>query len=244
MKRVLHRKHKLIGFIAILLAIDVFLIVSLKSPVNADKKTADYDGAANVSTSCNVVALQTKLSLQDESKTIVKQGKAKRTKEQGTKEWLDTLKTLEDQIFAHGITYSWYHPASSYEAAVSGNHHVNCAAYISWGLQRMGLLPHGTTFYISDTLHGKGANYIKNSEYFTVRYNVGHPGSAGLQPGDIVGWKTHTCVYAGKDTNGNMLWYTAGGKDVSSKNLGPRTKKYANKNITVLIRINYDKIPK
>ena len=58
-----------------------------------------------------------------------------------------------------------------------------------------------------------------------MKYNLGHPGSAGLEPGDIVGWKTHTCVYAGKDSNGNMLWYTAGGSDVSSKNLGPRTKK-------------------
>lgn len=244
MKRILKTKHKLIGFIGIILVLDLVLVGALMKPVNADRKTEDYDAAAEISTSLNVAAMQAKLTLEDESKAVIKSGKAERTKTQGTEKWLDTLETLEGQIFAHGITYSWYHPASSYESAVNGNHHVNCAAYVSWGLQRMGLLPHGTTFYISDTLHGKGASYIKNSEYFTVKYNLGHPGSAGLEPGDIVGWKTHTCVYAGKDSNGNMLWYTAGGSDVSSKNLGPRTKKYANKNITVLIRINYDKIPK
>ena len=242
MKKVLNRTNKLIWLIVVVLIIDIVLLLSILRPVNAAKKTENYDSAADVSTSCNVVALETKLSLEDQRQDIVKSGKKERAKKEGTENWLNELESMESKIFAHGITYSWYHPASSYESAISGNHKVNCATYVSWTLQQMGLLPKGSTFYISDTLHGKAASYIKNSEYFTVKYNLGTPASADLQPGDIVGWKTHTCVYAGKDSNGNMLWYTAGGGDVRSKNLGPRTKGYSGKHITVLIRINFDKL--
>ena len=148
MKRILKTKHKLIGFIGIILVLDLVLVGALMKPVNADRKTEDYDAAAEISTSLNVAAMQAKLTVEDESKAVIKSGKAERTKTQGTEKWLDTRETLEGQIFAHGITSCWYHPASSYESAINGNHHVNCAAYVSWGRQRMGLLPHGTPFYI------------------------------------------------------------------------------------------------
>lgn len=242
MKKVLNRKNKLIWLIMVILIIDIILLYSILRPVSAAKKTEAYTLAADVSTSCNVIALETQLSLKDQSKKIVKSGKKERLKTEGTENWLNELESMESKIFAHGITYSCYHPAASYEGAISGNHKVNCATYVSWSLQQLGLLPKGYAFYISSGLHGKAASYIKSSENFTVKYNVGRVSSADLQPGDIVGWKTHTCVYAGKDSNGNMLWYTAGGGDVSSKNLGPKTKKYGNKYITVLIRINYENL--
>ncbi len=242
MKRLLSHKHKLIWLIVTFLVIDLFLFASIVRPVNAAKKVEDYNVAADISTSCNVAALQAKLSLEDESQDIIKAGKKERMQKEGVESFLEELESMESKIFAHGITYSWYHPASSYESAINGKPRVNCATYVSWSLQQMGLLPKGYAFYISDTLHGKAASTIKNSDYFTVKYNVGKVSSADLQVGDIVGWKTHTCVYAGTDDNGNRLWYTAGGGDVSSKNLGPKTKKYSNKYITVLIRINWDKV--
>ncbi len=235
-------KHKLIWLIVAFLVIDLILFASIVRPVSAAKKVEDYNVAADISTSCNVAALQAKLSLEDESQDIIEEGKKERAQKAGTDSFLDELESMESKIFAHGITYSWSHPASSYESAINGKPRVNCATYVSWTLQQLGLLPKGYAFYISGSLHGKAASTIKNSEYFTVKYNVGKVSSADLQVGDIVGWKTHTCVYAGTDSNGNRLWYTAGGKDVSSKNLGAKTKKYSSKYITVLIRINWDKV--
>ena len=53
MKRILKTKHKLIGFIGIILVLDLVLVGALMKPVNADRKTEDYDAAAEISTSLN-----------------------------------------------------------------------------------------------------------------------------------------------------------------------------------------------
>ena len=103
MKRILKTKHKLIGFIGIILVLDLVLVGALMKPVNADRKTEDYDAATEISTSLNVAAMQAKLTVEDESKAVIKSGKAERTKTQGTEKWLDTLETLEGQIFAHEL---------------------------------------------------------------------------------------------------------------------------------------------
>lgn len=39
MKRILKTKHKLIGFIGIMLVLDLVLVGALMKPVNADRKT-------------------------------------------------------------------------------------------------------------------------------------------------------------------------------------------------------------
>ena len=74
MKRILKTKHKLIGFIGIILVLDLVLVGALMKPVNADRKTEDYDAAAEISTSLNVAAMQAKLTVEDESKAVIKSG--------------------------------------------------------------------------------------------------------------------------------------------------------------------------
>ena len=76
MKRILKTKHKLIGFIGIILVLDLVLVGALMKPVNADRKTEDYDAAAEISTSLNVAAMQAKLTVEDESNAVIKSGKA------------------------------------------------------------------------------------------------------------------------------------------------------------------------
>lgn len=215
----------------------VFLLVAFSPLLSGKNSFAEQykkplTAASDVVTATNIVTISESLDAEKIVKSI---------KENVKTDLLSELQDLEKRILQNGITYSWNHPAGSYEKALSGNHKVNCAAYVSWALQEMGYLPEGRNFYISDTLHGKAKSDLKNLEAegkLTIKYNVGRVKDTDLKPGDIVGWKTHTCVYAGKDENGNRLWYTAGGKDVSSKNLGPKTKGYSNKYITVLIRVN------
>ena len=229
----------------IMLVLDLVLVGALVEVVEAaDRKTEDYDAAAEISTSLNVAAMQAKLTVEDESKAVIKSGKAERTKTQGTEKWLDTLETLEGQIFAHGITYSWYHPASSYESAINGNHHVN------WrNLATVGPSENGSSASRNYVLHfrypsRKGCFLHQELRVFHREVQLGSPGKCRTGAGRYRRMEdAHLCLRR-KGFQQNMLWYTAGGSDVSSKNLGPRTKKYANKNITVLIRINYDKIPK
>lgn len=216
-------------FILALILMTIWCLFETKPALAQEASKETLTSAANVVTAANTLTIEESLLVGDVTKSV---------KAETKEAFLSELKDLEERILSHGIRYDWNHPAKSYQSAINGNHQVNCATYVSWALQEMGYLPSGKVFYISDTLHGKAASIIKNSDRFTVRYNVGRVSSVKLKPGDIVGWKTHTCVYAGKDSSGNRLWYTAGGKDIGSKNLGPRTKGYDNKYITVLIRLN------
>lgn len=239
------RKRWIDIIIILILLLTVFFTGAvLSAPVNAEEENdiGTFDAANDLATALNIAGLESQLVLDENDTELMENAEKERTKSEGQQEWLATLSTMESMCVSNHFTYSGNGPKSSYSAALHSNKKVNCAVYVSWALQRLGALPNGYAFYISGSLHGGAANYIKNSDKFTVYYNVGKPANAGLEPGDIVGWRTHTCVYAGKDANGNMLWYTAGSKDVSSKNYGPKTKGYSNKNITVLIRINYDKL--
>lgn len=115
---------------------------------------------------------------------------------------------------------------------------INCAAYISFGLQKIGILPKGTTFWLDTKIHGKGAKRLKSKAH--VAYPKKIPKNAGLKKGDICGFANapHTMVYAGKSKAGYPLWYSAGGSDVRPKNYGAKRKKsYEKKKVMVRIRL-------
>lgn len=117
-------------------------------------------------------------------------------------------------------------------------HRINCACYVSYGLQDIGILGKGKTIWLDKKIHGKGAAQIKKKA--KVVYPRKIPAKAGLKKGDICGFakSPHTMVYAGKDKAGHLLWYSAGGSDVKPKNYGPKRKKhYENKKVMVRIRL-------
>ncbi|MBQ6477519.1 MAG: hypothetical protein IJI43_03700, partial [Bacilli bacterium] len=162
------------------------------------------------------------------------------------REWINTLEATADKLIAMRAHYYGSARAHSLEA-VKKTHDVNCASYISLAMQEFGLLPKGKVIYISvdGVIKGDGADYIKKSKKVTISYPDKKASQLNLKPGDILGFdKTknpHTFAYAGKK-NGKYLWYTAGPGDVSEKNYGPKTKRYNNKIIGVVIRPKYNSI--
>lgn len=129
-------------------------------------------------------------------------------------------------------------PGTSTLAQSLKKHRINCACYVSYGLQDIGVLSKGKTIWLDKKIHGKGATQIKKKA--KVAYPRKVPAKAGLKKGDICGFAKapHTMVYAGKDKAGHLLWYSAGGSDVKPKKYGPKTKKhYENKKVMVRIRL-------
>lgn len=129
-------------------------------------------------------------------------------------------------------------PGTSTLAQSLKKHRINCACYVSYGLQDIGVLGKGKTIWLDKKIHGKGAAQIKKKA--KVAYPRKIPAKAGLKKGDVCGFAKapHTMVYAGKDKAGHLLWYSAGGSDVKPKNYGPKRKKhYENKKVMVRIRL-------
>lgn len=161
-----------------------------------------------------------------------------------------SLDRVAENLEKDHFTYSQCGGKSTYGRSKAKRRVTNCALYVSWSLQDAGVLKKGQVFWIEKggKIHGKPAVIAKNK-----KVKVLHPRKkakkAGLQKGDICGWAshTHTAVYAGKDSKGNLLWYSAG-RDGGVKKHGKwyfkasktkakvRAKRY-NGTISTVIRI-------
>lgn len=161
-----------------------------------------------------------------------------------------SLDKVAENLEKDHFTYSQCGGKSTYARSKGSRRVTNCALYVSWALQDAGVLKKGQVFWIEKggKIHGKSAVIAKNK-----KVKVLHPRKkakkAGLQKGDICGWvsHTHTAVYAGKDSKGNLLWYSAG-RDGGVKKNGKwyfrasktkakvRAKRY-NGTISTVIRI-------
>lgn len=162
----------------------------------------------------------------------------------------ESLDRVAENLEKDHFTYSQCGGKSTYGKSKAKRRVTNCALYVSWSLQDVGVLKKGQVFWIEKggRIHGKPAVIAKNK-----KVKVLHPRKkakkAGLQKGDICGWAshTHTAVYAGKDSKGNLLWYSAG-RDGGVKKNGKwyfkasktkakvRAKRY-NGTISTVIRI-------
>lgn len=150
---------------------------------------------------------------------------------------LKELKVIAHKLIKAGVKYNANHPCKSLSSALKGKR-TNCATFISFGLQEIGVLPKGKYIWLDTKIHGTGKNIIKKKA--KIAYPRKKWKQAKLKPGDICGFahKPHTMVYVGKDKNGHALWYSAGGSDVKPKNLGPKRKqKYENRTVYVRIRL-------
>lgn len=99
----------------------------------------------------------------------------------------------------------------------------NCAKYISYALQNVGMLPKGMTFYWYHTKTLKPASaktYLTNSKDWRVTYPNRVMKASELQVGDICGWHTtssqHTTAICGKTADGHFIWASGGSGDMKN----------------------------
>lgn len=150
---------------------------------------------------------------------------------------LAALKTNAAKMIKAHVKYSANHACKSLASALK-NKRTNCATYVSFGLQSIGVLPKGKYIWLDTKIHGSGSSIIRKKA--KIAYPRKSWKYAKLKKGDICGFanKPHTMVYAGKSKHGYPLWYSAGGSDVKAKNYGPKRKKsYEKRKIYVRIRL-------
>ena len=150
---------------------------------------------------------------------------------------LAALKTNAAKMIKARVRYSANHACKSLASALK-NKRTNCATFVSFGLQSIGVLPKGKYIWLDTKIHGSGSSRIRKKA--KIAYPRKSWRYAKLKKGDICGFanKPHTMVYAGKSKSGYPLWYSAGGSDVKAKNYGPKRKKsYEKRKIYVRIRL-------
>lgn len=130
----------------------------------------------------------------------------------------------------------------TYGKAVKGNKQVNCALYVSWILQRAGVLNYHSRIWLGNTVHGSGASTIRK------KYHVWHPNkkpaNTNLHVADLVGYqwgsskanKVHTMIILRYD-NGRPVWATCGGSDLKAKDLSRKRTAYEKRKIKTMCRI-------
>lgn len=166
-------------------------------------------------------------------------------REKRVADFLNALDSLADRIIANNFWYSNSNNSKTYEGALKKRKVTNCALYVSWACQEAGLIPYGKTFWCNTRIHG-ALGALQASPYLEISYPRCKVSQLDLQPGDILGWTQHTTVYAGKDANGNNLWYSAGGdgghksggKCWFDNSMRPKVRHfYDNHRVEILIRI-------
>lgn len=149
------------------------------------------------------------------------------------------LEEMETEMRKLGFRYSntGSNLASTW-ADAKKKKYTNCATYVSWALQEIGVLSAGDLFYCKNrkvnNQRGAAADHLKAKATITTVNAV--PKSAGLQIGDICGYTTHTQVFAGWDSSGAPLWYTMGGADIG-KDLPRVRSDYSTRKIEIRIRL-------
>lgn len=143
----------------------------------------------------------------------------------------DVMTKLKFKYKAGGNATSW--------AVAKKKKTSNCATYVSYTLQVMGLLKPGQVFWCNDgKVKTKGFGTMKQlKKIATITHPNKSPKKAGIKKGDICGYSNppHTQIFAGWK-NGNALWYSFGGSDVGKK-LPRKRGKYNTKKIDTIIRL-------
>ena len=156
------------------------------------------------------------------------------------------LKLIAKKMIAKNFRYSTKSLPLTLSAALKSDHRTDCAHFVSYGLQALGLLPSGKYIWLNKKINGNGANYVRTSGKYYIGYPNKYPKDMNLKVGDICGWGytingvtgQHTQVYAGKDSKGNYLWMSGGTSDVNGKNYGEKQKpSYMKRKVNVWMRL-------
>ena len=174
--------------------------------------------------------------------------------------WYDTMKIQADwtQGVPYGISTKNSSSNKPYPTIKNSKKKASCHVFPAVSLQRLGLIKEGR--YIAGaytsydgrysecmsmsktTCNSVNGNYIKcttiNSNSTKVKTLIK---KGTIQPGDILGTTRHTCVYYGKDKNGNNL-YSEGGQmkkeHINNVIIGHRNSTNDNDKIKVIASIN------
>ncbi len=166
-------------------------------------------------------------------------------------DWISSLDKVAENLEKDHFYYNVNGGKGTYAKTKAKRRTTNCAVYVSWALQELGILKKGQVFWIDKggAIRGKNKTCITKNSRVRILHPNKKAAKAGLKKGDICGWATHihTAVYAGKDSKGNLLWYSAGRDGAVKKNgkwyfkasktkAKTRAKRYNGK-ISTVIRI-------
>ena len=129
-------------------------------------------------------------------------------------DWKHSLDRVAENLYKDGFRYSVNGGKGSYRRSKETRRVTNCALYVSWALQDAGIIKKGQVFWIDKggAIRGKRKTCITKNSKLKVLHPHKKAKRAGLKKGDICGWDSHihTAVYAGRDSKGRTLWYSAG----------------------------------
>lgn len=129
-------------------------------------------------------------------------------------DWKHSLDRVAENLEKDGFHYSVNGGKGSYRKSKEKRRVTNCAIYVSWALQDAGIIKKGQVFWIDKggAIRGKRKTCITKNNKLKILHPHKKAKHAGLKKGDICGWDSHihTAVYAGRDTKGRTLWYSAG----------------------------------
>ncbi|MBQ6621240.1 MAG: hypothetical protein IJH75_00195 [Mogibacterium sp.] len=243
------RKKKILAIIlAEGLAVVLMLGLVLSSVAAETEEEAEPSPIGEqLTTELNVKMIEADLDVSKNAEPVLEVAKAEKERQDKIDYFLDIMNSLGHRCASNNFKYGNAGSKNTYSSALHSNKLTNCARFVSWGMQELGVLPYGKTFWLDSGINGNATSIIKNSSTFEVYYPKTKTSNVDLQPGDILGYKLgggqHTMIYAGRDANGNRLYYSAGGGDVSSKSYGPKAMNWYNgRTLHVLIRINWDNV--
>lgn len=129
-------------------------------------------------------------------------------------DWKHSLDRVAENLDKDGFHYSVNGGKGTYRRSKETRRVTNCALYVSWALQDAGIIKKGQVFWIDKggAIRGKRKTCITKNSKLKVLHPHKKAKHAGLKKGDICGWDSHihTAVYAGRDSKGRTLWYSAG----------------------------------
>lgn len=129
-------------------------------------------------------------------------------------DWKHSMDRVAENLDKDGFHYSVNGGKGTYRRSKETRRVTNCALYVSWALQDAGIIKKGQVFWIDKggAIRGKRKTCITKNSKLKVLHPHKKAKHAGLKKGDICGWDSHihTAVYAGRDSKGRTLWYSAG----------------------------------
>ena len=155
---------------------------------------------------------------------------------------LNALTAIEKGILKNHFTYDGKATYTTFNAALNGKKKVNCALFVTWALQKIGILPTNRRIWLGDGVNGNGAATLKK------KCAIYHPNKlwyhCGLHIGDGLGYqwgpskqnKVHTMVLRGF-VNGRPKYATCGSSDIKAKDLSRPRITYDRKKVKTIFRI-------
>lgn len=153
---------------------------------------------------------------------------------------IQKLKGLEKPV-VNNLHYNGKATNTTFKQALKGNKGVNCALFVTWGLQRSHILDYKQRIWLGDKVNGPSANAFKKKCVVTHPNKI--PRNCNLHVGDSVGFqwgkssenKVHTMVPYRYD-NDRLVWFTCGASDMEAKDLTRKRPKYERMKVKTVCR--------